>query len=297
MVSGPDKQEWYERWGDRDRSPADHKLTGAYRLLAVLMLVSIAAALLLPENHLVQQFAPNAATEVFGIIITLAFVQQLLYRQERARRMRSSIGAYRRAGWALTRLVSVWADTVKGCHRGEDVPGSLERLFAPHVTEVLVNLSPVVSTGGEELVPWVRRLGAEIEAATAQLNHVVLSYSSVLDPSYTEAVDEIIDHPFARYIERGAHAHASEKAWRTSMNLNRGHREDYFQHLVATVQLHNSLAAEAATVRSRGRAPRTGTLGMELSRDHDLHVSTEFGKAWRSAAPRQGSLCNAAGQS
>lgn len=213
MVSGPAGQEWYERWADRDRSPAEHTLTGAYRLLTVLMPVSIAAALLLPENRLVQQFAPNAAT------------------------------------------------------------------------------------GGEEPVAWVHRLGSEIEAATAQLNRVVLSYSSVLDPAYTEAVDEIIDHPFARYIEHLAHVHTPQKAqWRTSMNLNRGHREDYFQHLVATVHLHNSLAAEAATVRSRGRAPRTGTLGMELSRDHDLHVTTEFGKAWRSAAPRQGSLCDAAEQ-
>jgi hypothetical protein len=78
--------------------------------------------------------------------------------------------------------------------------------------------------------------------------------------------------------------------WRTRMHMNRGHREDYFRHLVATAELHDRLAAEAATVRSRDRAPRTGALGMELPRDYDLKVAVHLDRDWRTAPPAPGSL-------
>jgi hypothetical protein len=75
------------------------------------------------------------------------------------------------------------------------------------------------------------------------------------------------------------------------MRSQRGHVEDFFRHLLITVALHNHLAAEAASVRSRGRSPRSGTLGMELGRDHDLRINTDLSTAWRKAEPIPGSLC------
>jgi hypothetical protein len=294
MLKGSGRRSGHAGAPRSGHSPGDHTLWRAYRFLTLLLLASLAAALLLPDHRLAQQFAPNAATEVLGIIITLAFVQQLLYRQERARRMRSSIGAYRRSGWALTRLAGIWADTIKGCHRGDDVPRTIDRLFAPHVVEVLTQLDPRVPSPDDESVGWGRRLGAEMAAAIDQLNRVVLSYSSVLDPAYTEAVDEIIDHPFVKLIGELTQLEPTPQQWRPFMNRNRGHREDFFSHLLATVHLHNSLAAEAAMARSRGRSPRTGTLGMELSRDHDLHVPAELSAGWRAASPQVGSLLSPA---
>ena len=269
----------------------EYTLRGAYRLLGVLFVIALGAALLWPEHPLVDRFAPNAATEIFGIIITLAFVHRLLYRQERARRVRASIGAYRRANWALSRLIRIWADVVKGCHTGGELPRTLPRLFAPHVIEAIGQLDPQlpVSQGAHET--WAHRLNEEQEQAMAQLNRIILSYGSLLDPAYAEAVDELIDHPVVALIGKLTRSEADPKAWRLGLRAQRGHIEDFFHHLLATVELHNRLAAEAASVRSRGRAPRSGTLGMELSRDHDLRIEPELPAAWRSASPGPGSLC------
>jgi hypothetical protein len=274
------------------RTPGDYTLKGAYRLLFSLLIVALGAALLWPQNSFVDRFAPNAATEIFGIIITLAFVHRLLYRQERARRMRASIGAYRRANWALARLVHVWADVVKGCHRGSELPRTLPRLFAAHVIDdvALLDVRKRVSPGEPDT--WGHKLGHELESTITELNRIILAYGGVIDPAYAEAIDEIIDHPFIKVVHELTRNGTDAKKWRLGIRGQRGHAQDFFQHMLTTVALHNALAAEAATVRSRGRAPRSGTLGMELERDHDLRIPTELNSAWRNAEPASGSLCS-----
>jgi hypothetical protein len=273
------------------RTPADYTLRGAYRLLFTLLVLALGAALLWPDHEIVDRFAPNAATEIFGIIITLVFVHRLLYRQERARRMRASIGAFRRANWALARLIQVWADVVKGCHRGSELPRSLPRLFAPHVVDDvgLLDIRRTVSPDSTET--WGQKLAHELESSLTELNRIILAYGGVLDPAYTEAIDEIIDHPFVKLTHELTHNGTDPRRWRMGIRAQRGHVEDFFHHLLTTVALHNALAAEAAGVRSRGRAPRSGTLGMELERDYDLRIQTDLNAAWRAADPAAGSLC------
>jgi hypothetical protein len=270
---------------------AEYTLRGAYRLLGTLFIVALGAALLWPEHPLVDRFAPNAATEIFGIIITLVFVHRLLYRQERARRMRASIGAYRRANWTLTQLTRIWADIVKGCHRGDELPRTLPRLFATDVAEAIARLDVQRSLDVNDPTTWAEKLRQELDGAMAQLNRIILSYGAVLDPAYTEAIDELIDHPFVKLVDDLAQKQVDARVWRVRIRNQRGHVEDFFNHLLLTVALHNRLAAEAASTRSRSRSPRSGTLGMELERDYDLRINTELNAAWRAAGPTAGSLC------
>lgn len=269
---------------------SEYSLKGAYRLLFALLIVALAAALFWPDNPMVDRFAPNAATEMFGIIVTLAFVHRLLYRQERARRMRASIGAYRRANWALARLIRIWADVVKGCYTGKELPRSLPRLFAAHTIDCIALIDPQRRVSPDEPETWALRLKHDIETVMADLNGIILSYGGVVDPAYAEGIDELIDHPFVKLIVDLGHENTDAKQWHGRMRVQRGHIEDFFYHLLLTIALHNSLAAEAATVRSRGRAPRSGTLGMELARDHDLRIETELEPAWVRAGPAQGTL-------
>jgi hypothetical protein len=262
---------------------------GVYWFLAGLFLLSLTIALVFKDHEHVERFLPNFTSELLGIIITLAFVHRLLQRQERARRMRGSIGAFRRAGRAVSRLVTTWADILKGCHPDEDPPRQLDRLFAPHSTEHLgqFDLRQRRADSEERWSQWLIR---ELDEAMTELNRVVVAYGGALDPTYTEAVDELIDDPFMQLVRDLIGAGAEPQLWRTRMNTNRGHREDYFRHLLATMALHDKLAAEAATVRSRDRAPRTGALGMELPRDHDLKIMVRFDRDWRAAPPQAGSL-------
>lgn len=265
-------------------------LGAAYGFLAALFLVSLLVSLVWSDHELVDRYVPNLTSEVLGIIITLAFVQRLLQRQERARRMRASIGAFRRGGRALSRLLHAWADLLKGCHADEDPPRQLERLLAPHCTEQLAQLDVRRRTEEAPDRRWLDWLLEEVDASLAELNRIVVAYGGSLDPAYTEAVDELIDDPFLQLVRQLAADDVEPQIWRTRMHMNRGHREDYFRHLLATAELHDRLAAEAATVRSRERAPRTGALGMELPRDYDLKVNVNFGREWRTAVPAPGSL-------
>lgn len=275
----------------RKKDPHGQMIGGLYWFLIGLFALTLAIAILFDDSPLVERFAPNATTEMFGIIITVAVVQRLLQRQERARRMRASIGAFRRAGRALSRLIAAWADVLKGCHPDEDPPRQLDRLLAPFVTEHLGQLDlRLRRTVDDSYDSWPQWLLAELDAAMVELNRVVVAYGAVLDPAYTEAVDELIDDPFVQLVRSLVTAQVDAQTWRTRMHMNRGHREDYFRHVIATAELHDRLAAEAATVRSRDRSPRTGALGMELPRDHDLKVMVRLDRDWRAAPPTPGSL-------
>jgi hypothetical protein len=273
------------------RRPVVEGVAGLYWFLLGLFIVTLGVSLLFPRHEIVDRYLPNFASEVLGIIITVAFVQRLLQRQERGRRMRASIGAFRRGGRSLSRLLTVWADILKGCHPAEDPPRQIERLLAPESTENLARLDlsrPRGQDGGDGT--WAEWLLAEMDAIMADLNRIIVAYGAVLDPAYTEAIDELNDDPFIHQLRALVSGDAGPHVWRQRMNVNRGHREDYFRHLLATTELHNRLAAEAAVVRSRDRAPRTGTLGMELPRDYDLKVVVRLDKSWRSAPPVAGEL-------
>jgi hypothetical protein len=74
------------------------------------------------------------------------------------------------------------------------------------------------------------------------------------------------------------------------MNTGRALRETHFARLMAAINLHNSLARDAAAVRTRRMAPRTGTIGMELPLDHDLRVNIQIQRRWWSDPPALGSL-------
>jgi hypothetical protein len=273
------------------REPDGRLIGGLYWFLIGLFIVSLAVALLWPEHKLVDRFVPNFTSEVLGIIITVAFVQRLLQRQERARRMRASIGAFRRGGRALTRLLTAWADILKGCSADAEPSRQIGRLFSPGATDHLGQLDLRLGRSqGDDMSRWSEWLLDQIDLAHAELNRVVIAYGAVLDPAYTEAIDELIDDPFLQLVRELVHAQVEPQVWRARMNMNRGHREDYFRHLVATAELHDRLAAEAATVRSRDRAPRTGALGMELPRDYDLKVMLRLDRDWLSAVPGPGSL-------
>jgi hypothetical protein len=278
-------------WTTRRRESDGRLIGGLYWFLIGLFIVSLAVALLWPEHELVDRFVPNFTSEVLGIIITVAFVQRLLQRQERARRMRASIGAFRRGGRALTRLLAAWADVLKGCSAEAAPPRQIGRLFSPSATDQLGHFDLRLGRSqGEHHSRWSEWLLEQIDTAHAELNRVVIAYGAVLDPAYTEAIDELIDDPFLQLVRELVQAQIEPQLWRARMNMNRGHREDYFRHLAATAELHDRLAAEAATVRSRDRAPRTGALGMELPRDYDLKVMLRLDRDWLSAAPGPGSL-------
>jgi hypothetical protein len=265
-----------------------------YLALTAIALTAAIASITLRSNPWVDRFGPNFATEVLGIILTLVFVHRFLEHQDRARRLRASIGALRRGSRALHRFIEAWGALIKGSLRrpAAGPPATLDELLAPYITENVVHMDPFALRPGsdQQSVTWVRWAIDEFRGAQHTLHEIIVTYGASLDPAYVEAVDDLIDDPFISLLTRLADAPADGRAWRIQLNTARALREAHFERLLQTLRLHNRIAAEAATVRTRGSAPRSGSLGVELARDHDLRVERRIEAAWWKRAPVPGTL-------
>ncbi len=266
-----------------------------YLVLAAIAAATTAASVLLRQVEWIDRFGPNLATEVLCILITLVFVHRFLEQQDRARRLRGSIGALRKGSRALTRMAEAWGALVKGSLRRmpAERPASLEMLFTPFVTESLVDLDPDAQRGGEDgdvSIRWVEWSAAEFGAAQRQLHEIIVTYATSLDPAWIEAVDELMDDPFLRLFTALAAAAPDAREWRVRMNTGRALREAHFERLLHAVNLHNRIAADAATVRTRRRAPRSGSIGVVLDMDADLRIAVSRDATWWALPPGPGAL-------
>lgn len=277
---------------ERRRIPSEMRVV--YIIIGTIILASVIASSFFYDIWWVERFAPGVATDSFGILLTLVFVHRFLERQERSRRLRGSIGALRRGSRALLDMAEAWAELVKGTLPrvpGDPIHTYLD-LFALHLVENVTYADPHSTRmeDGADPQPWVQYMAFRVERARQALNEVIVSYSASLDPGYVEAIDEIVDDGFLRMFDQMASAEIDARTWRVRMNAARAARETFFARLVAAIRLHNELARDAATVRSRRIAPRTGSVGMELPLDHDLRVELELPRRWWSLDPKPGSI-------
>ena len=280
-----------ERGPERSLRPRN-----VYIAFALIAVGTAIVSQLFADHPAVDRFGPNLASEAVGILLTLIFVQRFLDRQERVRRLRGSIGALRKGGRALSSLAHAWGALIKGGYRRPPAhpPESLAMLFAPHVTENLGHIDPLLerATAEQPDERWTEHVYREVVAAQQTLHEVIIAYGASLDASYVEAIDELVDDPFPRVFgDIIAQPQLDARQWRVRLNASRAMRELHFTRLTAAIELHNQIAREAATVRSRRSAPRTGALGVELPLDWDLRARFVLDDGWWRSAPRPGSLC------
>jgi hypothetical protein len=191
-------------------------------------------------------------------------------------------------------MVEAWTDLIKGTLPrvpGDPIHNYLD-LFAPHFVENItyVDAHRMKMREGEDPEAWVVDVSRRVEAAREALNQTIVAYSASLDPAYVEAIDEVVDDGFLRMFHQMVENGIDTRAWRVRMNASRATRETFFARLAAAIRLHNQLAKEASTVRSRRIAPRTGSVGMELPLDHDLRVDLELPRRWWALEPLPGAV-------
>jgi hypothetical protein len=268
-------------------------LRPVYIILGLTVIVAFVIVLLFPDHFLVEQFGANVATEGAAILVTLIFVHRFLDHQDRARRLRASVGALRRASRGIERLARAWVLIVKGTlpRRDASRPRTLRALLTPELTEGLAYADPDAQREDESgRQPWLLWAAREIDAAQAHLHDIVVAYGASLDPAYVEAVDDLIDDPFVHLFHEMAEGRADTRMWRQRMNAARAHREAHFARLIRLIELHNVLASHAGRVRARRSGPTSSVLGLELPPDHDLRAPAHVDPAWWSEAPEPGAL-------
>ncbi|MFW5951394.1 MAG: hypothetical protein ACOCVZ_04690, partial [Gemmatimonadota bacterium] len=252
-----------------------------YIVLGSLVVVATVVSQVAPENEIAQRFGPNLATETLGILLTLVFVQRFLERQDRVRRLRSSLGAFRRGSRSLTRMLEAWGTLVKGGLRNPPryPPDSLLELLEPHNTRAIADIDPALPAADAPAGGWGAWAAAELRTSREALREVVRVYGTSLDAEYVEALDALLDDEFFDVFLELADGGASQD-WQVRIRQTTGARDGHFRRLRAVVELHNELAQEAARIRDPRRLPRTRGVGVDLPPDWDLRVHHTAGTNW-----------------
>jgi hypothetical protein len=264
-----------------------------YVILGTLVVVAAAVSQLMPDSEAAQRFGPNIATETLGILLTLVFVQRFLERQDRVRRLRSSLGAFRRGSRALTQIVEAWATLIKGGLRNPPryPPDSLLELFQPHMTKAIAEIDPDVHAASVPAIGWGAWAARELRAGRDALREVIRVYGTSLDAEYVEAVDELLDDEFFDlFFELVSDGEERATDWQIRIRQRSGALESHFRRLLGAVELHNTLAHEAAEIRDPRRLPQTRGVGVDLPPDYDLRVHHQLSGTWWKEAPEPGSL-------
>lgn len=291
------RKSWLDQAGrespQEERDKQRVHLAPVYVLLLLIVVLAVIVSVLWSDIDLVARFGPNMATEALGILLTVVFVRRFMEQAERSRRLRASIGGLRKARRALQDLVDTWTSTLKGCtqKREHATFSKVQELLSPDNSELLMWCDPQVRRPGDDGERWVAWMAEHIRATQATLDQLISAYGGTLDPEYVETIDALIADPFLQGFRALANDEAVEpQRWRVALNTVRALRMAHFERLQRTIELHNRLAAEVATVRGRTEAPRSSTLGVELSRDHDLRIDTALDDSWWRSAPAVGSL-------
>ena len=274
------------RFPQRARALADALVHGRhaghaiYVALFALLGLSAWAALTRDSSRAVELFASNLATEVLGLIVTLVLVNRFLERQERALRLRGSLGALRKSGRALSAMVSAWSELVKGGleRAPEPRPTALHDVLAVDLTGSLAHL--------DAQDPIVAGASARLAAARDALRTIVSTYGANLDPLYLGAIDDLTDDPFLALVTDADGFVAP--TW--AHGGIRSARAIHFERLLVAVACHNQLARDAARLRDRRTAPRADGYSVALPLDADLRVADQVSAEWWSVAPRPGTL-------
>lgn len=264
-----------------------------YIILGGLVIAAAAVSQLAPDNEVIQRFGPNFATETFAILLTLVFVQRFIERQDRVRRLRSSLGAFRRGSRALTRLLEIWAVMVKGGLRNPPryPPETYLDLLEAHHTQALAEIDPSASSVEDSSAGWGEWAARELRSTREALREVIRVYGTSLDAEYVEALDALIDDEFFDiFTDLADTAGRRPSEWHVKIRQVPGARDGHFRRLRAVVELHNELAHEAAAIRDRKRLPQTQGVGVDLPADWDLRVHQTVSAAWWKDAPEPGAL-------
>lgn len=264
-----------------------------YMILGALVVVAAAMSQLMPDNEVVQRFGPNLATETLAILLTLLFVQRFIERQDRVRRLRGSLGAFRRGSRALLRILEAWSTLVKGGLRNppRHAPASFLELLASHNTQAIASIDPDLPSDPVPAIGWGAWAARELRAGRDALREIVRVYGVTLDAEYVEVVDALVDDEFFDIFLALAEA-AEDRAvdWKVRIRQSSGAREAHFRRLITAVELHNELAREAGEIRDPKRLPQTQGVGVDLPADYDLRVHHAISGSWWKQQPPPGSL-------
>ena len=246
-------------------------------LAAIVGILSVAHLLWGDQPGLVRDFAPELATEVLGILITLVFVQRIIDRRAQDERARASRGGVRRSEDPLRDLSDLWTEIVRGCLEGPPAtpPRTYLELFGPEWSAGIddCDLTRVRYAWSEET--WAESAARVISRARDQISGILDLYGVHLNAHFMEVLDQIRDDPFLAHVETlGEQLRIARELFPDEMEpedykINRAStvRRGFMKTLSQAIRLYNEAALGDVPIRALpddfwnpDRSPAPGTL-------------------------------------
>ena len=244
---------------------------------SIVAILAIAHLFWGEQPGLVRDFAPELATEVLGILITLVFVQRIIDRRAQEDRARASRGGVRRSEDPLRDLSDLWTEIVRGCLERPPArpPRTYLELFGPEWSAVIddCDLTRVRYTWSEET--WAESAARVISRARDQISSILDLYGVHLNAHFIEVLDEIRDDPFLAHVETlGEQLRIARELFTDeiepedyAINRTSAVRSDFIETLSQTIRLYNETALGDVPISelpegfwSSDRSPAPGTL-------------------------------------
>ena len=229
------------------------------------------------QPGLVRDFAPELATEVLGILITLVFVQRIIDRRAQQDRARASRGGVRRSEDPLRDLSDLWTEIVRGCLEGPPAkpPGTYLELFGPEWSAGIddCDLTRVRYAWSDET--WAESAARVISRARDQISGILDLYGVHFNAHFIEVLDEIRDDPFLAHVETlGEQLRIARELFPDeiepedyAINRTSAVRMDFMRTLSQAIRLYNETALGDMPIVelpedfwSPDRTPAPGTL-------------------------------------
>ena len=170
---------------------------------SIVALMAFAHLLWGDQPGLVRDFAPELATEVLGILITLVFVQRIIERRAQEDRARASRGGVRRSEDPLRDLSDLWSEIVRGCLEGPPArpPSTYLELFGPEWAAGTDDCDLTRVRYGWSEETWAESAARVISRARDQISGILDVYGVHFNAHFIELLDEVRDDPFLAHVE------------------------------------------------------------------------------------------------
>ena len=229
------------------------------------------------QPGLVRDFAPELATEVLGILITLVFVQRIIERRAQEDRTRASRGGVRRSEDPLRDLSDLWSEIVRGCLEGLPArpPRTYLELFGPEWSSGIDDCDLTRVRYGWSEETWAESAARVISRARDQISGILDVYGVHLNTHFIEVLDEIRDDPFLAHVETlGEQLRIARELFPDeiqpedyAINRTSAVRADFLGTLCQAIELYNETAPGDVPIQdlpegfwSLDRSPAPGTL-------------------------------------
>lgn len=221
-----------------------------YKILALLSILSGAAAYIGRGYWVVDAFAANVAAGFMGALLTVVLVDRAAEKRQEETRQRVQRIAMSRVRHPLTHITRLLVDMMKAAMPGRPVPqpATFEEFFSRPHTDCLDWLMLDGRSGSLGNVSWYDHIHETLKHSSERLSEIVDKYMAYLGVEFVEAVEDLREDGFMALVGSLSETKrllANEKLpIALTLNGTAPIRDEFFRKLLRLIREYESASGE-----------------------------------------------------